>query len=475
MSVSLLIAASTGLPEDQIRVVVATLLCVPLSYVLAEIPSAAPRRHYSTFMGLLMTLYVYGEYPMQLFGLLVMSVVVYTVVRLRQVTCALPVTAGSILALSTIHIYRLVTDYGNWRIDASAVLMIAVCKYSSFAWACQDGTKPEETLSEEQREFRLSTVPTFYEFLSYMLFLPTAVMGPSLEYRQFQDYLDRNKQYADVPDRLKRVGTTFAEAMFHLFVYLVIYLQFFPADFLATEAYQQMSWLSCLLYTWISITAIRCKYYAAWKLSSCGIDASGISYSGGAPNHPTWNLVETCNPYQVESSVHVRDKIRNWNVSVQLWLNRCIYYRFRTPDQYRTDKKAQARGQLLVFMVSSLWHGFYFGYYISFFCWWCMTQIAGSVFRIARNHPRIVEKYERTGTVGRVALWAAVSFGFTYFGSYFVVMSARSCLAVMSRLWFLPEITLIVVMMVLQRSPLLKEPRKDKKEAAKESMSVKTE
>lgn len=43
-------------------------------------------------------------------------------------------------------------------------------------------------------------MPSFYEYISYIQFLPTATMGPYLEYREFDNYLKQENQYANIPD-----------------------------------------------------------------------------------------------------------------------------------------------------------------------------------------------------------------------------------------------------------------------------------
>lgn len=302
-------------------------------------------------------------------------------------------------------------------------------------------------------------MPSFYEYISYIQFLPTATMGPYLEYREFDNYLKQENQYANIPDQLSQVLRNFLEAIVHLMVYMVLYLQVFPVEFMATEGYQQLSWPASIFYAWMSVTFIRFKYYFAWKLSSCSVDACGISYSGSTVGKEgnlvhNWDLIQTCNAWEVETTLHIRDKIKNWNMSVQQWLTRCVYIRYRTPEEYKTDKKAQSRGQLIVFAVSAFWHGFYFGYYLSFFFWYCLMQVAGVVFRINRNRPDLVAKYEATGKVGHIGMWLLVNVTFSYFGSYFQLMGVKSCFASMSHLWFMPEIIVLVLMFGLQNSTL---------------------
>lgn len=317
-------------------------------------------------------------------------------------------------------------------------------------------------------------MPTFYEYISYLQFLPTATMGPSLEYREFDSYIHKTGQYELVPDQLTQVARSFREAALYLAIYVVFSLHFFPIDYLKTEGYLQSSWLSCIFYTFLAVSAIRFKYSFAWKLSSCCVDACGISYSGSTIDPKGaitthWNNCPTIDVWGVESTVHIRDKIKNWNMSVQAWLTRCIYYRYRTAEEYKKDKKAQATGQLLVFVISAFWHGFYFGYYLSFFFWYCMTSIAATVFRITRERQDLVQLYESTGKAGQITLWLVVNVWFSYYGNYFQILGAKDCYKVMSRLWFIPEITVVALMFVIPKLPMFKAKRPSRTDPAEGS------
>jgi hypothetical protein len=46
------------------------------------------------------------------------------------------VTIQSVIALSSTHIYRMITNYGGWELDITIVFMIMVCKFSLFAYRC---------------------------------------------------------------------------------------------------------------------------------------------------------------------------------------------------------------------------------------------------------------------------------------------------------------------------------------------------
>ena len=46
--------------------------------------------------------------------------------------------------LSSVHIYRMIYEYGNWKIDVTSILMISICKFSSIAFSYEDGIKKNE-------------------------------------------------------------------------------------------------------------------------------------------------------------------------------------------------------------------------------------------------------------------------------------------------------------------------------------------
>lgn len=107
------------------------------------------------------------------------------------------------------------------------------------------------------------------------------------------------------------------------------------------------------------------------------LHASGITYQMHGDGKSDWKLIQTCNPMTVETTVHVREKIANWNMTCQEWLRKCVYE--------RVHYKNKIVSQLLTFMVSAFWHGFYGGYYISFFLWFFQVFVSQLVFKESKN------------------------------------------------------------------------------------------
>jgi len=51
--------------------------------------------------------------------------------------------------LSYLHIYRMVTDYGGWRMDVSTIYMMSICKFSAIAFSYEDGAVKEQELKDK--------------------------------------------------------------------------------------------------------------------------------------------------------------------------------------------------------------------------------------------------------------------------------------------------------------------------------------
>lgn len=91
---------------------------------------------------------------------------------------------------------------------------------------------------------------------------------------------------------------------------------YIPISYIKTEEFLDHNVFYILHYTFWSIWLIKFKYYFGWKFSQLSVHISGVSYE---PKKDSDNFlgVQTCNPYEIESTIHLRDKISNWNMAVQ--------------------------------------------------------------------------------------------------------------------------------------------------------------
>ncbi len=124
------------LSDDQTRIILSMLICIPFSYVIPRIPSVMGREVYSFVLGTLIQLYIYGT---DIYLIFLMHILVYLLVKINPRRCGKHVTVVSLVLLSIYHVYRMIVDYGGWTMDISTIMMSNVNKYSLFAYSYQDG------------------------------------------------------------------------------------------------------------------------------------------------------------------------------------------------------------------------------------------------------------------------------------------------------------------------------------------------
>ena len=103
-------------------------------------------------------------------------------------------------------------------------------------------------------------------------------------------------------------------------------------------------------------------------------------YTNGKFGGPLRNT----NLFTQEMSLTVRGKIANWNLGISKWLRLCFYDKFSN-----IMGMSKNNSTLLTFIFSAFWHGFYPGYYVSFFLWQMLLKTERSTYKL-RNE---ISKY----------------------------------------------------------------------------------
>lgn len=212
-------------------------------------------------------------------------------------------------------------------------------------------------------------------------------------------------------------------------------------------------------YCFFSVTLARFKYCFGWKVSISAIHAAGVSYSGH-----DFKRINTVNPWVVETTIHVREKISHWNISVQDWLRKCIYQ--------RATFKNKTVSQLYVFVISAFWHGFYAAYYISFFLWFCQVHLQGIIFKYTKGEPLIVRIYNKMGKAGYVLLSILVQLLFTSNASYFLILDSRSCWNMITKTYFIPQFIMFGLTIYFTVLPFSKKPKSSPKGEKKPTLTA---
>jgi hypothetical protein len=123
--------------EDILRMFAGLLALIPFSYFIQYISNSSLRYGYSLISALTIQFFVYETY---MYPIYIQHFLAYAIIKIRgKKSKGGLVTFQSMLFLSGYHIYEYLYNHGGWTMNASALLMILVCKYSLLAYNLDDG------------------------------------------------------------------------------------------------------------------------------------------------------------------------------------------------------------------------------------------------------------------------------------------------------------------------------------------------
>eukprot|EP01101_Sappina_pedata_P008811 TRINITY_DN496_c0_g1_i1.p1 TRINITY_DN496_c0_g1~~TRINITY_DN496_c0_g1_i1.p1 ORF type:complete len:474 (+),score=72.26 TRINITY_DN496_c0_g1_i1:19-1440(+) len=349
------VSRASGLEADQ----VAFLVCMISSYffaVLLRYTKNPFQRHiFGISVGLIYGLLVYKT---RIFNNLLVALVTYAIVYFGRGKASTPwlVFLWSFGYLCCSHYYRVIYEYGIYRFDFTASLMISALKDVSFAFDTYDADCSKEK-KEKKFEF-----PSLVEYFGYIFFFPGFLCGPYFDFQEYQAFASmemfnefgKQVPYEPLPI-LKNMGSLL------LFGSLNLLKPIYPVAWILTEDFDRQSALYKIGYLWLSCVILRSMYYFAWLLSETGCIICGLSYNGKDQNgNLKWDRATNIKPYDWEMSQNMHDAVGFWNIRVMGWLKKYIYLRVRP------GKKPGMLNSVATYIVSAFWHGFYPGYYLFF-------------------------------------------------------------------------------------------------------------
>lgn len=378
------VSQTTSFSIDKINFAFCMLLCLPLGLVfrIAFHPdrvSTTTRRAVGLIWGFSIAFFCYGWDSLILVGL---SSVCYAITAVVSPTVVHRfVFIAAMGTLSVAHIYRQINSYGKHAVDFSGPLMLIVQRVIYIAFNLHDGLAREESkLTDEQIREKLRKVPSLLEYFSYLFHYSTLLAGPVCTFREFNDFIDGSdirpkkpgeKEPSPLMDVIKKMSSGF------LCLYILSLTEAdYPiprnADpkFIASEPFY---WR--VIFGWISATVAKLRYFFAFKVAEAVNNMSGLGFNGYDENGKAkWNRVTNINILKVEFATSMKMVCDNWNISTALWLKRTVYER---SPRHRT---------LAVFVISSIWHGFYPGYYM-------MLLSFGLMLEAGRMGRRVIRPY----------------------------------------------------------------------------------
>ncbi|KAI8848454.1 MBOAT, membrane-bound O-acyltransferase family-domain-containing protein [Chytridium lagenaria] len=359
------IALDLSVPIDSLKAGVGLISSYLFAILFSLIPAKAVSiRHAFSILTSIATFMVLFDYSgiLEVVGT---SLAVYLIALYGKTNKRMPIVTFAVvmghLSFALLRTQVFATD--SARFDVTAPMMVLVIKLSAFGWSVHDATRPESELSKEQKIKAVYKFPSLLEYFGFVFFFPSFLVGPALEFRDYQAFINVEAPFDQMPSRIIPVLTSLFWAAVALFLYVkcAVPWSFYWA---LTPEYLQLSIFQRWCFLQMAGFVSRTKFYVAWKLSEGACNLTGIGYSGKDPvtGKHVWTRANNVNLVGVELGDNAKTIFDAWNQKTASWLRNYVYLRMTPPG-----KKPHPMVAIITYMVSAFWHGFYPGYYLTFF------------------------------------------------------------------------------------------------------------
>lgn len=449
------LADKVGLPVDQFNFLccqlAALILTYPFRHLLHPAKVGASVRHLvSTSIGLFLAYFCFGYQVVHLFFL---SSVSYACMRFTHPSVSQRVVLVFALSyLSIVHVYRMYYDYGGYTLDITGPLMIMAQKVTALAYSIHDGTVADDKLSSDQREQRCVRIPSILEFYSYMFYFHGIMVGPLCFYADYKRFVEGRNYKRDAstglwsdritpPEESPSPLFPFMQKLVYTCLCAYIMMVLIPDQ--GTDMLIDPEWIAnhgffFRLWTMVkNVGWIRGRYYFAWVLADLINNCAGLGYSGTDPKtgREKWSLCKNVDIRRLEMATSLKVNVESWNKLTALWLRRIIY-----------DRVPSSVNLYAVYFVSALWHGFYPGYYVTFFSVAFLTLAARKVRRNIRPYfqstPQLAFVYD-------AITWICTRLACPYLAAPFVFLSLRNTWTFYSSYFFFLHVGSAALILIL--------------------------
>ncbi|CAD8184844.1 unnamed protein product [Paramecium octaurelia] len=446
-----------GLPEDQARMVFGFIITIPLGFLFKSLKSAKLRKYFGLTIGLLLSYMLYQE---KLISVIIQNIIVYEMTKritLNKIGIkAKWVFYETLIYVAVHHIYRQYTDYGGWKLDITTILMMNTVKWTSFAYNFEDGLRKDEELNSDQQERKLQKMPSYTDYFGYMFFFCGCLAGPSFDYYDYDIFIKRTNVYEKIPSTFWETFRLFRNALIYSFFIVVVYPRWSLESLMSAE-YDEACLLYKILWLNLTITLHRTKYVSGWLFSESGLAAAGFTYNGKQDGKDKWLRIRSIDP-TIDLTTNPKDKIELWNISVQVWLKKYVYLRVYPESVLKSSPAKSQKAQLITFAVSAFWHGFYPGYYISFFHWNLIGMINKYIHKLGQNTN--VLKIWDSNILFKCVRFYFVNSLFNCFGVGFQLMNVRDNLRFYGSVYYVFNLTTYILFAFFTVTQFGQKPRK---------------
>ncbi|XP_077990303.1 membrane-bound glycerophospholipid O-acyltransferase 2-like [Glandiceps talaboti] len=364
----------------------------------------------------------------------------------------------AVVYMSGVHISQQMKSVNIYLMDHIGPMMVMTEKVTSLAFSLRDGlTRDESELSPLQKKMATKRMPTILEYYSYIFYFQALVVGPVCFYNNYIDFIEGRHI---VPYVLKTKDgkeivvhkeppvwkVVFGKLLFSIAMAAIL-LKLVPRYPLMGNVNNTEVFNSSLLYkfwyVWVSVEVAKSKYFFAWIYADAVNNASGLGFNGyDEKGTAKWDLVTNIDVKGFETATSLKVLIDCWNKQTNVWLRYVCYD--RVPFQKT----------LLTFILSSMWHGFFPGYF------WTFIQgafITAAGKRIRQNIRPYFQGSKGTRTFYDIVTWFGTHIALAYLILPFTLLKNDVIINYYSSMYFSIHIIALSALLCL---PMKKPPTK---------------
>ena len=220
-------------------------------------------------------------------------------------------------------------------------------------------------------------LPNLLELASYVWYCQACALGVFFEYSDYKRWVERSHEYKNVPCPILPSLKWLLVSLSCLALYSVVSPTFnIEACYVADGDYASWPFWYRIVYYFISMSVKRFFYYNPFCSTTGAIIASGLGYNGMVNGAHNWNKIVGVYIWELETSSSPIEMLRYWNHQIHLWLKFYIMARLTPPG-----KRPGMFENMVTFLVSAFWHGFYPFYYVMFFFAGVLSEVAKDIFK----------------------------------------------------------------------------------------------
>uniref|UniRef100_A0A8C6TW71 Membrane bound O-acyltransferase domain containing 2a n=1 Tax=Neogobius melanostomus TaxID=47308 RepID=A0A8C6TW71_9GOBI len=377
----------------------------------------------ATLLGFYLALFCFGWYSLHF--LVYLSFHVFCV---SHRYCFI-VTLGYLILCQITRVY--VFDYGMYSADFTGPMMVITQKITSMVFEIHDGKLKAKFVS------MCVVMPSLLEYLSYNCNFMAFIEGTNYQPR-YQDNAngkENGKWKQSEPSPQSVVVSKLCTCALSLAIYLSL-CKVLPVEHVIDDKFLSSTPIHTqVVYLYLSMLALRPKYYFVWTLADAINNAAGFGFNGyDKDGSPRWDLISNLRILDIEFATSFKLFLDNWNIQTSLWLKRVCYERCPVNPTAAT------------FLLSALWHGVYPGYYMTFVTGIVVTMAARAVRHNIRPYFLVSDTHKR---VYDVMTWAATQVAISYTVVPFVLLAVGPSLKFYRSWYFCLHLLCVLLVMAL--------------------------